>query len=226
MDLTLTKITNNDFLKKRRNKIYTHFSDISTTGSYDYLSQVIQLNSIEKDHIDELIKRSNDFDINHYNIAKKIFPLLAHEQAHWIDNTSTLWGFEFLEKVYDTLSISASDQVNEFHKKKSLYDEIQCIRYPKYYSTTGNSTGDRPWKYQYSVGKLFDRSGRLSEYPIFFTRFNDVYDQLISREPFALCALLESSATHQELLTEISLMQMLNNNESMVEEKLLVLCHS
>jgi hypothetical protein len=227
MNLELIKITNNSFLKRRKTKVLTKFSDISAAGSYDFISQVIQLNSIEKHHIDELSAKKNDFDMNHYNIAKKILPLLAHEQTHWVDNTSTLWGFEFLDSIYESLRITTSDQINrfseyEFYKKKSLYNAIHCIRYPKYYSTIGSSEGAPPWIYQYSMGKLFDSSGKPSEYPVFFTRFEDTNGNLVSREPFALCSLLESSATYQEILTEAALIrQMLKEGEILVENKLL-----
>jgi hypothetical protein len=223
MDFTLKKILNSAFSEKRKNKTYSKFSDTSTAGSYDFLSQIIQLNSIEKYHIDELKKYSHSSNIESYEISKKILPLLAHEQAHWVDNTSTLWGFEFLQKLYESFELAKLEEVNaDFHKKKSLYDEIQCINYPKYYSTVGKSTGVTPWKYQYSVGKLFDQSGKPSEYPVFFTRFNDATDKLVSREPFALCALFESSATYQELSTEILLMQsMLSDNEFLLEKSIL-----
>lgn len=218
---------NNRFSRERKAKISSEFSDVSTAGSFDFLSQVIQLNSIEVRHIEALANRSNDLDVNYYNIAKTVVPLLAHEQTHWVDNTSTLWGFEFLERVYEARSIVMSDQVNghsqdDFHKKKSIYNEIHCIKYPKYYSTIGESDGARPWSYHFSMGKLYDSSGRPSEYPVFFTRFNDANGNLISREPFALCSLFESSATYQELLTEVSLIkEVLKGDEALVESRLL-----
>jgi len=215
------------FKELRSKNLLTKFADSNTLGSYDFLSQVIQLNSIEKRHIEELQGKSKELGLDCYNISRCIFPLLSHEQAHWVDSTSTLWGFEFIEKAYQCLSISSAEQINGqseegFYIKKTFYDDIHKIKYPRYYSTTGNLTGGQPWRYQYSMGKLFDKSGIVSECPIFFTRFNDINGNLISREPFSLCSILEASATYQELMTEVSLLHaLLKDDEALIESELL-----
>jgi hypothetical protein len=169
----------------------------SAAGSYDYLSQVILLNSVQRSDIEAILADPEERSLDSFNAKRKIFPLFSHEQAHWVDHTSTLWGFEFLEKCFESISISIKGQRGEvpetqFYRKKLFYDELVKIRFPSYYSTNNASNSSRPWKYTYSMGQLFDLMGRVSGYPIFFTRFEDSEGGHISREPFTLCSLLEA----------------------------------
>jgi hypothetical protein len=64
MNLELTKLDVNDFTKLKSKNIITKFSDSGVLGSYDFLSQVIVLNSLEKKHIDELKEKSKKHDLD------------------------------------------------------------------------------------------------------------------------------------------------------------------
>ncbi|MEJ1406726.1 MAG: hypothetical protein RPU62_07035 [Candidatus Sedimenticola sp. (ex Thyasira tokunagai)] len=194
-------------------------------GSYDYFSQVLILSSLEHEDI-EMMRKENEAmtSLEKYAAYRKVFPLLAHEQAHWVDHTSTLWGIELLEKSFEALAISVNSQStpgmeSELHKQISFYNEILKVKYPSYYSTANiNVDGSRPWKYGYSLGKLFDVKGGVSDNPIIFTRFENNEGNLISREPFSLCSLLEVSAVWQEMHVEIGLLEsVLTEDEKIIE---------
>jgi hypothetical protein len=71
-------------------------------GQYDYASQVIELNN-------ELFNRSTDdmFRIINIDDAKELhgrelelYQTYVHEMTHFIDSTTTLWGLEFICRMY------------------------------------------------------------------------------------------------------------------------------
>lgn len=65
------------------------FPNVSTLAYYDFLDQVININSLDLDRLELITSYSN------YEKAKAILPLCQHEYTHWLDNTSTLWGIKF-----------------------------------------------------------------------------------------------------------------------------------
>ncbi|CAI2717056.1 hypothetical protein [Nitrospina watsonii] len=199
------------FSSSQPNKLPNSISE----GSYDIFSQAIELNIIEKCDVEAL---SNPHPNNKYPVFKKVLPLLAHEQAHWVDYTSTLFGFQFLYKVYYCFYKITNENTKEFYKKNLLFNEINKIKFPEYYSTKFDVDSSRPWKYTCTAGQLFNKEGELSEYPIFFTSFLNKHDELIARQPFSLCSLFEASSTNQEILAEIDLINsFLSDDEKSVE---------
>lgn len=93
-----------------------------------------------------------------------------------------------------------------------LRDKIEFIKYPSYYQTINSKANSiRPWRYSFSSGLLFTKSGKPSDRPNFFTRFMNAESDLIARVPFSLCAMLEASAVAQELNTKAAIISSIKN---------------
>lgn len=190
----------------------------STAGSYCFLSQCIQFESLELKHLLDSIHI--DFDsLDGYMAVKKVAPLLNHEVKHWYDAHSTLWGMKLLTEIYSCLNdlvvaekSGIGTPLDNFNKQMNLRDSIEFIKYPDYYTTRNSkSNTNRPWSYQQSCGILFTKHGKPSDRHIFFTRFENKDGDLIARVPFSLCALLEASAVSQELNSKVILVNQIKN---------------
>jgi hypothetical protein len=211
------------FLSKklgREHKIKS-MPNYSTAGSYCFLSQCIQFESLESKHLMDYIHL--DFDsVDGYEAAKKVAPLLNHEVKHWYDAHSTLWGMKLLTEIYscrNDLAVAEKSGIgtplDHFNKQMNLRDSIEFIKYPDYYTTrTPKANTSRPWSYQHSCGILFTKHGKPSDRHIFFTRFENKDGHLIARVPFSLCALLEASAVSQELNSKVILINQIENPAS------------
>lgn len=220
MEIKLTKLDDGLSEKILRAPQLGRFPNVTTVGTYDYLSQVIELRSIEKRDLDFLAKCVGQKDYKYFEVLRKLLPVLTHEQTHWVDNTSTLWGFKFLVSCYEALCHSKNE--SSFYKKKSIYDEIVKIKYPDYYTTKHAVDSQIPWKYGVTKGQLFGKNGTLSDSPIIFTKFFNIKDELIARQPFTLASLFEVSATAQELLMDIRLIEeYLDEDDQLIESRLL-----
>lgn len=190
----------------------------STAGSYCFISQCIQFDSLEIKNLMDTINLNFDSD-DGYEAVKKVAPLLNHEVKHWYDAHSTLWGMKLLTEIYscrNDLSMAEKSGIGtpleHFDKQMNLRDSVEFIKYPEYYTTrTPKSNTNRPWSYQYSCGILFTKHGMPSDRHIFFTRFENKDAQLIARVPFSLCALLEASAVSQELNSRVLLISQIKD---------------
>lgn len=204
------------------------FPNTTVKGTYDFWSQVIILQSLEEQNILALQSAAAKGDTSEtLHRAKDIFPLICHEYTHWLDNTSTLWGLEMICNVYSSYQTwiienkSGAFNEKEYHLKKSLADKMKLISFPKYYTTLTTAENCYPWHFTYSMGKLFTKEGRISSYPLFFTRFSNQKGEQIARQPFSLAAVLETSATAQEFAaTSALIVSMAKGDEIFVEQKL------
>jgi len=204
------------------------FPNTTVKGFYDYWSQVVILQSLEQSNILDLkaalAKRNN---VETFNNAKKIIPLMYHEYTHWLDNTSTLWGLTQIFDIFSCYDLWVTEnntgvfQEQEYHRKKQLIDSMKTISFPEYYTTLTEADNCHPWQYTHSMGKLFSKDGNISNYPIFFTRFSNTDGQQIARQPFSLAAVLETSAIAQEFsATSHLILSLIKGDEIFVEEKL------
>jgi hypothetical protein len=186
----------------------------STAGSYCFLSQCIQLDSLELDDI----KRTVDFALDsdrEFEAAYKVAPLMNHEAKHWYDAHSTLWGMSLIEDIYScrndlqvAISSGISTKLDHFDRQRRLIDTIDFIKYPEFYTERNSKANTvKPWAYHYTCGQVFTKHGIPSDRHIFFTRFVNANGELIARAPFSLCAMLEASAVSQELTTKVLAIQ-------------------
>ncbi|EKO3967580.1 hypothetical protein EI372_23290, partial [Vibrio fluvialis] len=122
----------------------------------------------------------------------KFGPLLNHEVKHWYDAHSTLWGLRFLSEIYycrnelyEAELRGISIELPHFYRQLSLFDRVQYIKFPQYYSTTNpKANKSSPWKYEFSAGMIFSKYGKPTDRNLFFTRFTNKEGELIARVPF------------------------------------------
>lgn len=193
------------------------FPNISTLGSYNYLTQTVMIDSLDfdkiihfKDSFNGEIKGSYSF----YQFFQKTVPLIVHETTHWIDSVSTIWGMQFLYKLYKTYDIEdyreflkGNADLQEFGK---LLFEIRRHDYFKLHSKVKNSF---PWRYQFQY--LYPSDKFIIPIISFLTK--DM--EKIARVPISLTSLLESSAMAQELAVALSFLDILEGSDLIVERK-------
>lgn len=202
----------------------------TAAGSYCFFSQCIELNDLEEKDLLAFADVSKSIDENHQAILK-FAPLLNHEVKHWYDAHSTLWGLRFLRDIYhcrndlhEAEQSGISTELSHFNRQLDLFDRVQYIKFPQYYSTTyPKANKSAPWKYDYSTGIMFSKYGKPTDRNLFFTRFSNEKGELIARVPFSLCSLLESSAVAQELNVKIRVIGMIEDpvTRKIESEKLL-----
>ena len=215
---------------KKSNDNWKVFPNIKDLAYYSFFTQSVHLTSVEQGDINELIEfviaRKGEIDYRQYELLRKTLAVLHHEYTHWVDNISTIWGTDLLLRVFEAFKLR-SDEIDEtdgiglsaeYYKIKELRDLSKRITYSDYYTTRYNVENKYPWIASYSIGRLFAKSGKLSEYPIFFTRFTTHQDkQLICRVPFSLSSILESSAMSQEFYIDHFALSLLSEDSKYVE---------
>lgn len=190
----------------------------TAAGSYCFFSQCIELNTLELPDLQSFADSSKSIDEN-YQALLKFGPLLGHEVKHWYDAHSTLWGLRLLKDIYccrndlyEAENSGIGTKLFNFHRQLTMYDRIQYIKYPPYYSTVNPiANTEKPWRYDFSAGIMFSKYGKPTDRNIFFTRFNNTKGELIARVPFSLCSLLEASAVAQELNSKIRIISLLED---------------
>lgn len=215
---------------KKSNDNWNVFPNTKDLAYYSFFTQSVHLTSVEKYDIKELINffiaRKGEIDYRQYKLLRRTLAVLHHEYTHWVDNISTIWGTGLLFRVFEAFKLK-SDETDEtdgigrsaeYYKIKELRDLSKRIAYSDYYTTQHDVENKYPWIASYSIGKLFAKSGKLSQYPILFTRFTTNQDkQLICRVPFSLSSILESSAMSQEFYIDHLALSLLSEDSKYVE---------
>ena len=199
------------------------YSDIA--GYYDFIEQEVHFNNISIEDVklaqSEAHKGMNPLSLDGYNAITKVIPLMYHELTHWIDHSSTLWGLNLTKRTIETNLII--DKVEQ--RGKEIIDFFSFIRnfnYPKYYTYMyPDHTDDSPWQYQYTMGRIYNRDGSMSDRPIIFTRFSDPYDIPVVRVPFSITSVLEVSAMYQEINAKMAFLSHLAENDKIIENKVI-----
>ncbi len=196
--------------KTGRNNQINSLPNYSAAGSYCFFSQCIELNTLEHADLLAFADQTKSIDEN-YQAVLKFAPLLNHEVKHWYDAHSTLWGLRFIRDIYSCRNDlyeaekgGIGTKLPHFNRQLDMYDRVQYIKFPQYYSTTNpKANTSAPWQYDYSAGIMFSKYGEPTDRNLFFTRFANAKGELIARVPFSLCSLLESSAVAQELNAKV-----------------------
>lgn len=91
---------------KKNFKAYNCLNDVDILGSFDFNNAIVSLDSLNRHDIDRVqhlfggrilnTEESSALTVDQYLIAAKVFPLAIHEYTHFLDATSTLWGFRHL----------------------------------------------------------------------------------------------------------------------------------
>lgn len=206
---------------------------VDILGSFDFYTSLVSLDSLAAQDIQGMhralhgeplaaIIERGAISLEQYQWVAKILPLAAHEYTHFIDATSTLWGFQHLNLMNKAYLASDKNgaQESEFSKAKLFYDHSRRIRLPNYYTVVASGIENvRPWQSNISIGYLFSSNGVPTDQPILFSRFSNYRGELIARSPVSIVSLLEASAMAQELLLHSVLIQLTDEDFRLVEQK-------
>lgn len=205
---------------KLKNSKTNILSKIDVLGSFDFTTCLISLDSLEIKDLEVLKnKKINLPEVNEK--YRKIIPLAIHEYTHFIDATSTIWGFNHLimmNDAYLSSDIITRDE-KEFYKAKTFYNHMNRIKYPKYYTTIGKLEKKVKWRADPSVGILFGNNGQITEETIMFLRFSSISGEHIARSPISPVSILEASAMSNEILSELTLLRELSKDNFAVHLK-------
>ncbi len=213
-----------DFKKQtaRRNLL----ARVDTLGSFDFFTTLISLDALSAQDVQQLnrvfqgrtfsqLLAHGGLTTSDYAVAEKVLPLAAHEYTHFLDATSTLWGFRHLGLMNDGyLSSPEYDGIEtQFADAKRFFDHCRTIRLPSYYTVVYCDTANvRPWISDTTIGQLFSNDGTLTNKPILFSRFSNCRNEPLARSPVSMVSLLEASAMAQELLLQSALINLLEPN--------------
>jgi len=205
---------------KLKNSKTNILSKVDVLGSFDFTTCLISLDSLEINDLKVL--KNKKLNLPEVNAKyRKILPLAIHEYTHFIDATSTVWGFNHLLMMND--AYLSNDKItkneNEFYKAKKFYNHMNRIKYPKYYTTIGKLEKKVQWRADPSVGILFGNNGQITEETIMFLRFSSINREHIARSPISPVSILEASAMANEILSELTLLRKLSKNDYSIHLK-------
>ena len=189
-----------------------YFPNTSALAYYDFLDQVININSLDLEKLKYLTKLSS------YEKAIKIFPLCQHEYTHWLDSTSTLWGIHFLNTLYKTYDIEnykelLNGNIDYINLNKSILNMRAHHYQVKIYNHIENTV---PWAYRYE----FEIKDSYVQPIVHFLNSNT--HDIICSVPMSTLSILESSATAQEVFMKSILIEtFLKDGEKIIEMKFL-----
>jgi hypothetical protein len=197
------------------------FPNTSVAGRYEFFSQTVYANSVEKKH---LINLTQDF--NNPQLIRQVFGVFIHELTHWLDHTGTLWGQNNLISIFNSINARKNNEEEEFWRIPQLVSELGRIHFADYYNVDGPGAEllwDRqPWRYQYSCGFQFGSDGKLrQDRPILFTRFYNYEGVLINRVPFSTASLIETNAVAAEFQIDSAILSIMNEDERLVESSVI-----
>lgn len=207
---------------------------VDILGSFDFYTASVSLEALSAQDLHEMRNAFHDATLadiidrgaltpDQYSWAAKTLPLAAHEYTHFLDATSTLWGFRHLGLMNEAYLSSDKYGVPEsqFSKAKRFFDHSRRIRLPSYYTVVNSGVENiRPWQSNISVGHLFSSDGAPTNKPILFSRFSNFRGDLLARSPVSMVSLLEASAMAQELLLQSVLIQLTEPDFRLVEQAL------
>lgn len=197
------------------------FPNSSAVAYFEPNSQLIFLKHINAEMLGANLKGPMT------GVIRRDLSTVYHEVTHWADTVGTLWGNEYLKRVYAAYDVA--EVVNtpgaeaDFFRFIDLHDEMRRLSYSDYYRLVEKDGREHslsePWRIEFSCGIEFNSSGRPdNKSPIIFVRFKDHYsDRVLVRQPLSIAALLETTATWSELLTQLGVLVAMPDDERLVE---------
>lgn len=196
---------------------------VDTLGMFDFSTNIVSLDSLETYHVEGLT--SNDtqgapLSFSDYERHAKALPLIAHEYAHFLDATATVWGMNRLVLMQNAYECPV-DNEQDFYHMKVFYDHSKRLKFPAYYATLDKASHtEPPWECAVTSGVEFTPDGKPGKRPIAFIRLYNSQGEGITRTPISMISLLENSAMAEEVEVKIGLINRLGV-EKVVEENLL-----
>lgn len=210
---------------KETSSRWNFLSKVDQLGAIDFWTLTISLDSLNPLEAEGLTvaditsKGAATLQFQEYERKKKVLALAAHEYAHFVDATSTLWGLHHLTAINTCSVLNGADE-EQFHVLKRSHDYMRSIRLPDYYTTINrNLSAARPWRSAVSSGVLFSSEGRITDRPVIFVNFFTVDHKRLVRSPLSMVSLLEASAMAKEIEVRLALLHQLAEAERTVELK-------
>lgn len=201
-------------------KSYRRLLEADTLGSFDFFTCIICLDSIDTHAFEMYLEAIKSTD---YLYLSKITPLAIHEFTHFIDSTSTVWGMNHLRKMNDAYCSNSTKGGTEydFYKAKFFLEHVRSLRLPNYYTLVQrNNSPSRPWQSRITMGKQFGLDGKISDSPILFSQFANSRGEFLARSPVSTVSVLEASAMSNEMVAKLALVNELNVDTRVVENRL------
>lgn len=197
------------------------FPNTSVAGHYEFLSQTVCANSLERRDILALNDNRNDI-----RIKRKVYGIFIHEITHWLDHTSTLWGQRFLIDIYNAFNAKENEIIEELWRIQQLFSDLSRINFADYYTVNGSGAkkawNKQPWKYEFGSGLQFGSDGKIREtHPFLYTKFYNIDGEFVKRVPLSVVSLLETNAVASELWLEKVLSHLLHPEELIIEKNLI-----
>ncbi|MGX4643473.1 hypothetical protein [Massilia sp. SYSU DXS3249] len=215
-----------DQLKDTRSR-WSILSKVDQLGAIDFWTLTISLDALSPTDtaglsVDDLqLPKGTIFNYAEYERRKRVLALAAHEYAHFVDATSSLWGMRHLSYINACHNVGSRSEA-EFFVLKHAYDYMRSIRLPDYYTTINRKLpSQRPWGSDITSGVLFSSDGRITDRPVIFMNFLTTDGDRIVRSPLSVVSLLEASAMAKEIEVRMRLIAHLQEPEKKVEEHLL-----
>ncbi|HHB1475262.1 TPA: hypothetical protein ACOFFI_003984 [Yersinia enterocolitica] len=205
-------------IRKTRSKI---LAKTDTLGSYDFFTTIITLDGFDKKDLGILYQCRTSIDMHHknktpleydaYDSLARFYSIACHEYTHFLDCTSTLWGFRYLKCMSDAYSVDnlrfPEQSEENFHFAKKFSDYINYIKLPNYFTEIPKTSRESScWHFSESIGNGFTGTGNISEHPVLFVRFLNENNELIVRSPISTLSILECSAMAQEIQYKVKIM--------------------
>lgn len=174
----------------------------AASGSYEFLTQTIKIANYDVKHFQEW--KANKATIYTDISFREFYKTLIHEVNHFLDHTTTLWGLSLILKQANCFDVFTNGSIEKNGKTiRNFMDEMNLINYPDFYKVEYPSDPSlRPWRYNYSMGRLYSKDGNISETPILFTNFFNRDNSKIARCPFSISSILECTSVAPELIVE------------------------
>lgn len=204
-------------------------SAVDVAGTFDFTTAVIYLKSLVASDIKRAQKALAEFKpswnggkpnlltCEQFTALAKAQPLIVHEYTHFVDTTSTLWGFRHLRLMSEAYGSVGLDE-RDYRKAKAFSDHMRGIKLPDYYTVVHEAHDDRPWQSMITIGRVFKANGEISDHPILFSRFLNSDGEMIVRSPLSTVSILEASAMAQEVINTSRLLQLTDPEYRVVED--------
>ena len=151
---------------------------------------------------------------------------VAHELTHWSDQVSSVWGQEYLVRLFDAHAAASSN------REEGLYRLCRTLRRRASHTPAALLSRDcaepTPSRCTNSLANRVQRwtriylDGRVDETrPIYFVVFKDhEFGARVARQPITIGALLETTATWSELRVGLGIISSLSGDQRTVEVEL------